>query len=1120
MPGDISRETFRREKHYSGVRMQQGRVQVDSDQNEQLAIEEYRTETETTDVVGTCGVPEDIGGFQIGRTADGGDLTIQPGQIFVEGLLAEVDASSVPITFPQLQSPPAPPFGSPSGPANRVKLTSLVIDDRRLKAGDWVEISARNQAATQFRVNAIDSKNTTLFLNGSVAAFQNAAEPKLRRIVTYTTQPDDFPDPRFISAITSPATSPSSGGTRLNLADGTYVVYVDVWKREITALDDPHIREVALNGPDTATRSKTVWQVRILPVTPASPTLCDSVFPEWDSLIAPPSGTMNARTVPAQPGTDPCKLPPGAGFQRLENQLYRVEIQKGGATRAGCTFKSSREDASVESTIENIANNVITVKSLGKDEVLGFANDQWVEIVDEESELKHAPRPLLQIDQVKPATREILMKGSVPQLGGRPGLKLRRWEQSGTGATQDGVAMGSGWIELEGGIQVLFSEGSFQAGDFWLIPARTATADIEWPPFEVPNVNPIPQPPFGIRHHFCRLAILIVSGGVMSTPLDCRNLFPPLTRVLKAAKSVHVQQIFSVNSNNVRSPLVNDVPLLIPQFAGIDAVCDQNLAAFTVKRPTCFVTVEAPIPGGYTSAILAAAPTATGPTISWRPSAAALQLLNSLQIPSGDPGILTRFTLKGNFIWSAKDPNVLLDGEVFGVRGSAGSTISARLPSGNRIAGGDLDVWFWLARPAPPPPFQLTLGVNPGALRSEGLTELLPDIVLSGSGGNPTPVGSNVPEYNITLFFNTAVTNSVANGLTDAVLMVCDDPAVAGQPAVLNTTRFNTLTPPVPGVGGSGVNFQDGSAPNIFQGRMATAGTNTLVFNGVPIDPPGFATRVLRIKNVRLGAPAGASGPSSPLVLVTLQGNPAIPLSNPQANVGFTLNDVDFAALTPVGAIGPVHIPVGPINPGLLTGSTQVADTNFLIRFRELFASSFKIRKGASDNPFELHLDSESGYGNSGPGALTIKAGNPLPTNFALANSGTQLQATFTNIPQGMQVFVTTRDVPASAGAPPKALIVNPVLPPGGTGLTTNGIPIVQLPITAGAVVAVWEVQSVNPAQNEDFNFAVVLAAASAGATGTPPPTVSGELAPVATTSLVIPRFAPVTRNQTAFIIP
>ena len=66
--------------------------------------------------------------------------------------------------------------------------------------------------------------------------------------------------------VTSPLTSPPGAFPQLSLGDGTYLVYLDAWRREITALDDRHIREVALGGPDTSTRLKTVWQVRFLPV--------------------------------------------------------------------------------------------------------------------------------------------------------------------------------------------------------------------------------------------------------------------------------------------------------------------------------------------------------------------------------------------------------------------------------------------------------------------------------------------------------------------------------------------------------------------------------------------------------------------------------------------------------------------------------------------------------------------------------------------------------------------------------------------------------------------------------------------------------------------------------------
>src|SRR5947208_21085 len=48
------------------------------------------------------------------------------------------------------------------------------------------------------------------------------------------------------------------------LTEGNYLLYLDVWQRLLTALEDAEIREPALGGPDTATRVKTIWQVRAL----------------------------------------------------------------------------------------------------------------------------------------------------------------------------------------------------------------------------------------------------------------------------------------------------------------------------------------------------------------------------------------------------------------------------------------------------------------------------------------------------------------------------------------------------------------------------------------------------------------------------------------------------------------------------------------------------------------------------------------------------------------------------------------------------------------------------------------------------------------------------------------
>src|SRR5207302_6805875 len=52
----------------------------------------------------------------------------------------------------------------------------------------------------------------------------------------------------------------------INEKHNLLLVYLNVWQRHITALDDAHIREVALDGSDTSTRIQTLWQVKILPL--------------------------------------------------------------------------------------------------------------------------------------------------------------------------------------------------------------------------------------------------------------------------------------------------------------------------------------------------------------------------------------------------------------------------------------------------------------------------------------------------------------------------------------------------------------------------------------------------------------------------------------------------------------------------------------------------------------------------------------------------------------------------------------------------------------------------------------------------------------------------------------
>src|SRR5262249_16381144 len=145
------------------------------------------------------------------------------------------------------------------------------------------------------------------------------------------------------------------------LTTGSYMLYLDVWRRHITALEDSEILESALGGPDTATRAKTVWQVRALSVPPVDPNNpCASG--DLSRLLDPNSAQLTASTAATEVPDDPCIVPPSAGFTGLENQFYRVEIHEQGQA---LDAKSSAGSEAVTLPADDSPKNEITVTSAG-----------------------------------------------------------------------------------------------------------------------------------------------------------------------------------------------------------------------------------------------------------------------------------------------------------------------------------------------------------------------------------------------------------------------------------------------------------------------------------------------------------------------------------------------------------------------------------------------------------------------------------------------------------------------------------------------------------------------------------------------------------------------------------
>jgi hypothetical protein len=719
MAADITRSTFNPAKHYSGVRQQQGRVSLDADWNEQVDIAAHRVVTETADVVGTTGAPRDNAAFQMVRLPQQGpssDIAFSPGRMYVEGFLCELESTSVPILI--------------SGTA-QVQLSSMIVDDREFAVGQWVEISASDPtspAPLLTPVQAVSVGTQTLTLTPNIGGFTGKSGLQLRRITTYLTQPDS----------PSPAPLPTTGFA---------LAYLDVWQRTVTAIEDSEIREPALgpsSGADTATRTRTVCQVKFQPI--GSNVTCASA-PDFATFIPPSTAQLAARAEPTAPATSACILPPRAGFRRLENQLYRVEIHApGNVASGGPTFKWSRDNGSIVTTIvlpaPVLSGTTLTlnVGSLGRDPVLGFARGQWVELIDDARELQGKHGILVQLTSAAVGPQGPVLTADT-KLADAADLsafltafsnstirnpKVRRWDQFGAqvSATAPGgdVKVREGvWIDLESGVQVFFQPGAnYQTGDYWLVPARTVTGDVDW--LRDSSGNPQFLSPLGIRHHHCRLGIVSFSGPTWAIVSDCRDIFAPA-----AEGGIHIEFVFLTNASQV-SPngglVLNDSSVSLQDLAGgLSVVCDTPIDPVSILanppsntsliKPTCLVSIDVPNFVGPGQAAFARQPMIvsatlgldnTGTTIIWTPTAAAASWIQTqlsqilAQTPSPGP-LLAHLTLKGNFIWARGNPSLYLDGESFGSPvppDTAGNQRTDIGPSGDGRRGGDFEMWFWL----------------------------------------------------------------------------------------------------------------------------------------------------------------------------------------------------------------------------------------------------------------------------------------------------------------------------------------------------------------------------------------------------------------------------------------
>jgi hypothetical protein len=523
---DLTRKSFDPTKHFSRVLMQQGRVQLDADWNEQAAILLH-----TMRSLAAYAFPAGGGsGFGItpldSKPLAQDDFALAPGDYWVGGVLCELE--STPVSVVALNAD-----------QQQITVAAWTVDEIPFRKGQYVLLTGDTSSSTPpatttltAKISALDYPNTTLTLDTSFPAkLKTAKNLRVQRLVTYKSQPD-LPQPPPLPV-------------------GSYQIYLDVWERLITYVEDDSIREVALNGPDTAARTRVVWQIRALPYQPpaeqqntpgvAATTPCLTV-PALQSMLGPANvGRLRARTQPGQVSSDPCTISPDSSYRGPENQLYRVEVHNGNSTDSTqqVTFKWSRENGAVVFPITSIAsvNGVpnVTLANLGRDDRFSLHTGDMVEIQDDSSVLSNTVGPLLQVQSINSGSMTILLSGTFSgSVGSDPTLHplVRRWDQVAGDPAQGGLQLAANsnaailvadtWLNLEDGVQVQFpgaASATFRTGDYWLIPARVATGDVLWPQESGLDaqgntvINPVAQLPDGVMHFYAPLAIVAVADG-------------------------------------------------------------------------------------------------------------------------------------------------------------------------------------------------------------------------------------------------------------------------------------------------------------------------------------------------------------------------------------------------------------------------------------------------------------------------------------------------------------------------------------------------------------------------------------------------------------------------------
>ena len=339
--------------------------------------------------------------------------------------------------------------------------------------------------------------------------------------------------------------------------DRTDLVFIEAWQQPVTAVEDGELFEVALGGPDTSDRLRTMWRVRLAPG--ANGADCADA---WTTVVsawtAAGLGTVDAtgeRVVDTKLQVtyaggvvgDLCTPAINAGYLGAENQTIRVQLRE----RNLLTWGLDNAAPVYRAKISAGDRRTVTLLTDPHDEVHWPTAGQvveilpWSTVLPNNEKLAEEGGHLGRVETSYSSTTHtfVLAAADIVPLGFGQAWKARS-DQAALGDEYVFVRVWNRGDDITSplaipyvvgtplnlgttGILVTITGTSFVPGDHWVIAARPKTPD-QVVPWELEDG----RHHHGTRRFFAPLGLIRWrADGSFELLHDCRPYFPPLTRV-------------------------------------------------------------------------------------------------------------------------------------------------------------------------------------------------------------------------------------------------------------------------------------------------------------------------------------------------------------------------------------------------------------------------------------------------------------------------------------------------------------------------------------------------------------------------------------------------------------